>query len=236
MKINAEKVMLLVFGRDRTVRFEKGLKLKDDIILNGDRAYLRRNSGRNSLMLFLQSCVVPAKGESVKIEDLYKAYVDFCEEYGFDILNTQKFVDIIDDYLEVDAMNGVVKDIEIADKRVKVEKDADIYIYERQSIFRKRKIPVFVVVEGVPKTITFDELKSYAIGTNGEVISLDDFTLGQMLSESMFIGATIGTQKLFSDMKFMIIVTLAMALIAVILCSYNLYYVQQILNILQKIL
>jgi len=238
MKIKAEKVMLLMFGQDRTVRFERGLKLKEDIIIKGElgRAYIRRNNGKNSLMLFLQSCVEPAKGNTVKIEDLYGEYIKFCEEYNFEILPSSKFVDIIDDYLEVDAINGVVKDIRITDKRVKVEKEADIYIYERQGLFRKKRIPVFIVVEGIPKTITFDELRSYAKGDNNELISLDDFTLGQMLSESMFIGATIGTQKLFSDMKFMIIVTLAMALIAVVLCSYNLYYVQQILQILQKLL
>jgi len=238
MKVKAEKVTLLVFGKDRRFRFERGIKIKDDIIMRGElgKAYLRRNNGKSSLMLFLQSKIEPAKGESVKIEDLYKAYVDFCEEYGFDILNTQKFVDVIDDYLEVDAINGVVKDIKIIDKRIHVDKDADIYLYEKVGLFRKKVVPVYLVVEGIPKTITFDELRSYALGTNGEIVSLDDFTLGQMLSESMFIGATIGTQKLFTDMKYMILISLILLIVSMMLSTYTLINTKQILDILHKLL
>ncbi len=236
MKVKGERVLLAVFGKDRTFRFVKGIKLKDDIIMLDGKAYGRFNNSKNSLIAFINARLEPAQGESVPIDQLYTEYKRFCEEYGYDIVNSDKFVKIIDEYLDVDAVQGIVRNVRIANRTIKVDKDTDIYIYEKSGLFRKKKIPVYVVVEGIPKTLTFDELKGYAMGANGELVTLDDFTLGQMLSESMFIGATIGTQKLFGDIKWLTIVSIAFSLIGMVLTCYCLFYISQIWDILKKLL
>ena len=235
MKVRGERVDLLVLG-DRTIRFERGIKLKNNIIITEDgRGYYRGSTFRNSVLLFLQARVKGKEGNEIKIEDLYQAYVQFCQEYELEITPFNKFIDIIGNYVEIDGEKGVIRDIEVVDKAIEV-KENDIYLYEKQGLFTRKKKPVYIVVEGIPKTITFDELKGYAVNSNNHLITLDDFTLGQMLSESMFLGATMGSQKMFTDLKWFSMFNTALVFILLILVGYLLLMNNQILEILKRLL
>lgn len=232
MKVKPKKVMLLHFGADRTAKLVKAVKFKNDIILYDRYAYLRGYSATDAFRMYVKSRLKREGGNSLDMEDVYRDYFDFCNEYSLPILPVEKFIEKLEKLAEV--RDGRVEGVAFDDKRVRVSSDSDIYLYETGRL-RKKRIPVYVTMEGVPTTITFDTLKAYALNGDGELVTFDDETLASVISESTTMGATLGTQKLFWDVKVLVIIAIILSFIALYMSFQNHMMLDKAVKMLSRI-
>ncbi len=229
----AKRVYLLKIYKNRQIRLEKGYRL-GKLLVSDNSTYLTENTQNNkdSFYMFIQSQLQPARGE-IQLDELYSAYDRFCEKYELSKLPKSKFFELIASYVEVDFVNGVAKGIKVQDKGIRIENESNIYLYETGLL--KRKIPVYLVVEGVPKAITFDELRSYAIGADNTLISLDDELLNTIVGEAMLEGAIMGPMT-FRDVKLLAIISIVFSLITLIMMFYVITNLQHINAVLSRII
>lgn len=231
-KVKPQKVMLLHFGADRTVKVAKAVKFKNDIILYDRYAYLRGYNATDAFRMYVRSRLKRDGNGNVDVEDVYRDYFDFCNEYGLPILPVEKFVEKLEDLTTI--RNGKVEGVTFDEKRIKINSDSDIYLYETGKL-RKKKVPVYVTMEGVPTTITFDTLKAYALNGDHELVTFDDETLASVISESTTMGATLGTQKLFWDIKILVIMAIILSFISLYLGFQNHLMLDKVVKMLGRI-
>jgi len=229
VKAKPEKVKVLRFGRDRSVKLQKAVKLKNDVLLYDKYAYLRRYGANDGFSIYIRNRLRRDGDNKLKVDEVYEDYFKFCNEYDLPILPVEKFIDKLSMYVTVN--DGHVEGIAFDDKRININA-SDVYLFENGF----RKTPVYVVIEGVPKTITFDELKAYALNGDDEIVTFDDETLASVVSESVTMGATLGTQKLFWDIKVLILVCLVLCIISLYFSFQNQLMLDKVVKMLSKML
>jgi len=91
------------------------------------------------------------------------------------------------------------------------------------------------VTEGVAKTVTLDDLYSYAVTDDGELVVFDDEMLNSIVGESIFLGATMGTQKLFRDLKLLIFLVAALVALVLLLTAAELQTLSEVHKMLKSL-
>ena len=240
MKVKGEEVRVLTIG-DGYIREKKGIKLKECAIITQDgKGYLRTPKMGTSLELFIHAHLERGNGD-ISLNDLYQRYFEFCQAYDLEILNFNKFVKGLSRYIPIKEVveedeegKGVVKliakGVGLTNKTIQIESGADRYFYVKSGLFRKRQIPVYIVVEGIPKTLSFSEVKGVAIDGGGALRVIDDVGMGQLLTETMLMGATIGTQKIFKDIKFMLLIAVIFSMLAMIFAIYDMIHLNNLIR------
>jgi hypothetical protein len=138
MKVKGEKVKLLVIGNGKITQ-KKAIKLKDNVLISEDgKGYLRRPGLKNPFELFLLARLEPKKGEQTDLNDIYQAYYDFCQEYGFNMLPSDKFVKALSAFVEIQHVQDdegaklVAKDVVLVNREIHIEEDSvDLYYFEK---------------------------------------------------------------------------------------------------------
>ena len=245
MKVQGEEVQLLVIGNGQ-IYTKKGIKLKENVIISEDgKGYLRMAKMSTSLDLFLHAHLEMGNGE-VSLEDVYKNYFEFCNAYGLEILPFDKFVKALGRYVKVKEvlieeddgkkLKLVAEGVSLTNKVIQIDGNgSDVYFFVKQGLFRKRTVPTYVVFEGVPKTVSFNEVKGVGLDGFGTLRVIDDASMGQLLTETMLMGATIGTQKFFKNLQYMVVACVVIGVIAIIIGIYNMVYVGKVAQTVQNI-
>ncbi len=229
VRAKPEKAYVLRFSQDRTINLLKAVKLNSRILLCDRWAYLRY-SANDGLRLFLLNRLKREEGSEISLEDLYRDYFDFCNEHGLPIMPVDTFVrKLADENVEIKGDRAV--GVAIVDRTVRAE-SSDVYLFRKG----RKRIPVYVVVEGVPATITFDALKGYALNSDGELVTFDDETLASVISEATTMGATLGTKKLFWDIKVLVVIAIVLSFISLYLGFQNSLMLDKIAKMLGKVL
>ncbi len=243
MKIKGEKVELLVIGNGQ-IYTKKGIKLKDNVIIAEDgRGYLRTARMNNSLEIFLQANLERGNG-NIPVEQIYQRYFDFCNAYGMDILPFDKFVKALSKYIEINEVlmeeknekgesvqrpKLIAKGVALVNKTITIDGNGnDVYFLTKKGLLGKKKIPVYVIIEGVPKTVSFNEVKGVGVDGFGTLRVVDDVTMGQLLTETMLMGATIGTQKFFRMLQILMLVCVVISILASVFGLINFVYISKI--------
>ena len=239
-KVKGEEVKLLVIG-DGFVKEKKGIKLKESVIITEDgKGYLRTPKMGTSLELFLHAYLERGNGD-VSLNELYQRYFEFCQAYDLEILNFDKFVKGLSKFVEIEEVvekdekgNSVVKlvakGVALTNKTIQIENGVDRYLYVKSGLLRRKTIPVYIVVEGVPKTLSFSEVKGVAIDASGSLRVIDDTSMGQLVTELLLMGATIGTQKIFKDIKFLVLIAVVFSMLAMIFGIYDMVYMNNLVK------
>ena len=231
MKARPEKVYVLRFSQDRTVMLLKAVKLNSRILLCDRWAYLRY-SANDGLRMYLLNRLRREEGSEIPLEDLYRDYFDFCNEQGLPIMPVDVFVRKLEKG-GVEIKNDRAVDVAFTDRTVKVANDSDVYLFRKG---RRKMIPVYLVIEGVPATVTFDTLRGYALNSDNELVSFDDETLASVISEATTMGATLGTQKLMWDVKLLILIAIVLGLISLYLGFQNSLMLDKVVKMLQRVI
>ncbi|ADB58717.1 hypothetical protein [Archaeoglobus profundus] len=239
-KVKGEEVRLLVIG-DGYIKEKKGIKLKESVIITEDgKGYLRTPKMGTSLELFLHAHLERGD-EDISLNDLYQRYFEFCQAYDLEILNFDKFVRGLSRYVPIEevvekdeegksVVKLVAKGVSLTNKTIMIENGADRYFYIKKGLFKRKQIPVYVVVEGVPKTLSFSEVRGIAIDGGGSLRVIDDVGMGQLLTETLLMGATIGTQKIFKDIKFLVLIAVVFSMLAMIFGIYDMIYMNNLVK------
>lgn len=230
MKARPEKVYVLRFSQDRTVRLLKAVKLNSRIVLCDRWAYLRY-SANDGLRMYLLNRLRREEGGEIQLEDLYRDYFDFCNEQGLPIMPVDVFVKKLEKG-GVEIKNDRAVDVTLVDRTVKVANDSDVYLFKG----RRKMIPVYLVIEGVPATVTFDTLRGYALNSDNELVTFDDETLASVISEATTMGATLGTQKLMWDVKVLVIIAIVLSIISLYLGFQNSLMLDKVVKMLQRVI
>ena len=229
MKAKPEKVYVLRFSQDRTINLLKAVKLNSRIVLCNRWAYLRY-SANDGLRMYLLNRLKREEGSEIPLEDVYRDYFDFCNEHGLPIMPVDTFVRKFGEFVEIREDRAV--GVTFVDRTVRVVHDSDVYLFKKG----RRKIPVYVVIEGVPTTVTFDTLRGYALNSDGELVTFDDETLANVISEATTMGATLGTQKLMWDVKLLIVIAIVLSIISLYMAFQNSMMLDKVVKMLGKML
>jgi len=230
-KFKPQKVLLLRFSSDRTIEIVKALKYKNNVLIyNGKRAYLRGYNANDGFKIYVNNRLKEENGNEILLEDIYKDYFDFCNEYRLPIMPIDQFLDKLSKIVEI--KGDKVVDVAFDNKIVNVNHDSDVYIFKKG----RKKIPVYVTIDGVPSTVTFDTLKGGVVNSNGEIVAFDDETLASVISEATTMGATFGTQKLFWDLKLLVIMAIIVSAIALYVGFQNSMMLNKVVKMLETVL
>ena len=244
-KVKGEEVKVLVIG-DGKIEEKKGIKLKESVIITPDgKSYLRTPKLGTSLDLFLHARLERGNGD-IPVNDLYRHYFDFCNAYDLEILNFERFVKGLRNFVQIEEVvekdeNGdstiklIAKGVALTQKEIIIENGSDLYFYIKKGLLRKKKVPVYVVAEGIPKTLTFSEIKGVAMDYFGGLRVIEDGTMAQLLMETLLAGSTIGTQKIFRDIKIMVLIALVFSMLAMVFGVYNFVQLTNLVKTVQSL-
>lgn len=191
---------VLTINEDRTITIDDYTKVADGALYNHSKgkALLKRKD--NNLDTFLATYVVKGDSEySIYIQDLYRAYTDYCNKHNLPVYSIPDFIKKLESMkCDFSADGSTVYGVQLREgtpehNGYKPGSRREMFYLIRKKRFGKdERIPVWLNIAGTFCNVGFDDLQSYIHTNNNEIIATDENTIARLLSGHMSLGSKFG--------------------------------------------
>lgn len=189
---------------DRTIKLKdvevngEYIMIKDNVTGRPKSLFLRKLK-RSPVKMFMDCLREDDTAEPVSLEDLLEEFRNYCIKRGLEP-SDERFADELEKrvgdsrimYINDNKLYNAVFEEPRDDRFLK--KNSDVWFLEKGRI-RKRRIPVFFVIEGTNCTQSFDTLMTVAENGRGEIVTIDDSYMAEIIGTALNIGASVSTYE-----------------------------------------